>query len=126
MCQILGEDGYEPYEAADGAEALDKMRDMADSLIVLLDMWMPVMDGETALLAAVAQDALWSRASFIVMTANPQIISSRVREIIALHQIPLLVKPFDIDALVEMVHHCARRFGGVPVVQRARRSGSLG
>jgi CheY-like chemotaxis protein len=126
MGLILREEGYDPYEAADGAEALEKMQGIPDSLVVLLDMWMPVMDGETALLAAFAHDALWSRTCFIVVTANPQMISPPVRELIALHQIPLLVKPFDIDELVDMVHQRAQQFGGVPVVQRARRSGSLG
>lgn len=123
---ILREEGYDPYEAADGAEALEKMQGMTDSLVVILDMWMPIMDGETTLLAAFAHDTLRSRICFIVMTANPQLISAPVRELIALHQIPMLVKPFDIDAFVELVHHCAQRFGGVPVMQRARRSGSLG
>jgi CheY-like chemotaxis protein len=126
MSLILREEGYDLYEAADGAEALEKMLGIADSLVVLLDMWMPVMDGETTLLAALAHDTVWSRTCFIVVTANPQMISPPVRELIALHHIPLLVKPFDIDELVEMVHDRAQRFGDVPVVQRARRSGSLG
>lgn len=123
---IMREEGYDPYEAADGVEALEYMRAIADPLVVFLDMWMPVMDGETALLTAFAHDALWSRTSFIVMTANPQIISPRIRAILDRHKIPLLVKPFDIDPVVDMVHERAQQFGDVPVVQRARRSGSLG
>jgi hypothetical protein len=48
-----------------------------------------------------------------------------MREILDLHSIPLLVKPFDIDYLVDLVNRRAERFGDVALVERGRRSGSL-
>ena len=123
---IVRDEGYETDEAGDGAQALMRMRVATEPMLVLLDMWMPLMNGETTLLTALASPALWARLSFIVMTANPQLISPRMREILRLHAIPLLVKPFDIDPFHAVVNERASQLGAAPVAQRARRSGSLG
>jgi CheY-like chemotaxis protein len=124
---ILRDEGYDLSQAADGAEAIERMQATTEPMLVLLDMWMPIMNGEMTLLATLAQDALWSRICFIVMTANPQLMSPRVREILDLYTIPLLVKPFDLDPFVEVVLKRVQQFTGVPAGQRARRSsGALG
>jgi CheY-like chemotaxis protein len=125
LSQILHEEGYTVYEAADGAEAIQQISTTNEPLVVLLDMWMPSMNGEATLLAALEQATIWSRLSFIVMTANPQRMPRQMREILDLHSIPLLVKPFDIDYLVDLVNRRAERFGDVALVERGRRSGSL-
>src|SRR5512139_3034413 len=41
---VLSDEGYSCALAADGADALDRLRDLHPSL-VLLDIWMPGMDG---------------------------------------------------------------------------------
>ncbi|HZC04928.1 MAG TPA: response regulator [Ktedonobacterales bacterium] len=125
VSMILREEGYEVCEAGDGSQALQLMFDIPEPMVVLLDMRMPIMNGETALKAALEQDTVWSRVSFVIMTANPQMMSPRMREILKLHGIPLLVKPFDIDECIAIFDQSAHRLSGVPVVERARRSGSL-
>ncbi len=103
LCVMLREDGYEVYEATNGFEALQWMYATTEPMVTLLDMWMPHMSGEDTLLTALEQVALWNRLSFIIITANPQRISSRVRAIIEQHAIPLLTKPFDINAVADLV-----------------------
>jgi two-component system chemotaxis response regulator CheY len=123
--QVLREEGFEIIEACDGGEALAQMRAATGPVLVLLDMWMPLVSGETALLAALAMPAARARLSFIVMTASPQLTSPALRATLQRLAIPLVVKPFDIDPLVELVNQCVVRFGDAAVVQRARNSGAL-
>jgi DNA-binding NtrC family response regulator len=78
-------------------------------MVVLLDMWMPRMNGEATLMATLAQGRKWSRLSFIVMTANPQRMTAHARDLIERYDIPLLVKPFDIDLFSDLVSRRARR-----------------
>ena len=121
---ILREEGYEVSEAGDGTEALRLMLDLSEPMIVLLDMRMPIMNGETMLMQALEHDAVWSRVACIIMTANPQ-MSPRMREVREMYDIPLLVKPFELDDCIGVVERCNARLGGAPVVERARRSGAL-
>jgi two-component system NtrC family response regulator len=62
---LLGEEGYDIAEAADGEEALSKIAEL-DPAVVLTDMRMPKMDGITLLRKA--REA-GSEAAFVMMTA---------------------------------------------------------
>jgi len=42
---ILQLTGYQAVPAADGEEALDRLRQIGSPDLILLDLWMPVMDG---------------------------------------------------------------------------------
>lgn len=122
---LLREEGYEVSEAGDGAEALRLMFEIAEPMVALLDMRMPIMNGETTLMQALERDGVWSRLSFIIMTANPQMMSPRMSEVRERYGIPLLIKPFELDDCIWMVEERAARLTGQPVVERARRSGAL-
>ncbi len=125
LSQVLRDEGFEVFEACDGGEALERMSAANGPLLVLLDMWMPLVNGETALLAALAMPSASARLSFIVMTASPQLTSPRLRATLQRLDIPLVVKPFDIDPLVELVNQCIARFSDGVVMQRASNTGSL-
>src|SRR5688572_10694981 len=45
IAELFREDGYGVLEAADGATSLDILRRSKDIDVVLLDLWMPTMDG---------------------------------------------------------------------------------
>ncbi|MBB4637372.1 response regulator [Longimicrobium terrae] len=49
LTAVLERDGYNALEAADGREAVDKVREHMPDL-VLMDLAMPVMDGRAAML----------------------------------------------------------------------------
>ncbi len=100
---MLREEGYDVCEATNGIDALFQMQATTEPMVVLLDMWMPHMNGEETLEAALDESALWARLSFIVITANPQRMSARAHTILDRYDIPLLLKPFDIDPLADVV-----------------------
>ena len=104
---MFSDEGYEVSEAANGLDALHLMRAASEPMVVLLDMWMPHMGGEETLLAALSHSPLWERLAFIVITANPQRMSARLQSILERYDIPLLLKPFDIDALARCVETTA-------------------
>lgn len=109
---MLRDEGYEVYEAANGLDALQQMRATTEPMVTLLDMWMPLMSGEETLFAAAAQTALWHRLAFIVITANPQRLSEQAQTLMEESNIPLLLKPFDIDTLAATVHAAANGLAG--------------
>lgn len=104
---MVRDEGYEVSEATNGLEALQLLRATNEPVVVLLDMWMPHMGGEETLLAALAHDSLWERVTFIVITANPQRMTARTQLLLQRYDIPLLIKPFDIDAVARMVETSA-------------------
>ena len=45
VCEVLADEGYEVVGASNGAEALSALEQNATFSLVVLDMWMPVMNG---------------------------------------------------------------------------------
>jgi DNA-binding NtrC family response regulator len=110
---MFRDEGYEVSEASNGLEAIQQMRATTEPMVVLLDMWMPHMGGEETLLAALSHSPLWARLAFIVITANPQRMSARMQSLLQSYDIPLLLKPFDIDALTRLVEMTAAQLDNV-------------
>lgn len=106
---LLRDERYEVWEAINGLDALQLMRKATEPLIVLLDMWMPGMGGEATLLATLAIEGWQTHYAFLVMTANPQHISDHALAILDRYGIPLLLKPFDIDHVSQVVSRLASR-----------------
>lgn len=65
--EILGADGYQVIEAANGREALEKIAEMQPDL-VLLDMQMPILDG-FAVLRQLRQDPRFANLRVVAVTA---------------------------------------------------------
>lgn len=107
--QVLEDAGYQVLEAADGAAALDLLRDTPHRLVALVDLMMPKLDGER-LLAAVADDPrLATQHGYILATASPNTLRLSFVNTLTRLAVPVLYKPFDIDVLVETVAQVARR-----------------
>ena len=68
LVQVLGQLGFEVIEAANGAEALDRISAHRPDL-VLMDSVMPVMDGAEAT-RRLRRDARWSHLPVITVSAN--------------------------------------------------------
>ena len=45
ICDIVRQQGYEPIEAADGKQAIDRFFSGAEPALVILDVMMPIFDG---------------------------------------------------------------------------------
>lgn len=90
--------GYEPFEARDGDEALQRIADVRPHALVL-DINMPRMDGFTVLQTLRARDM--KNLRIMVLTARNQ--TEDVQKAIALGAHDYLAKPFkDLQFLMRM------------------------
>src|SRR5262249_12339373 len=95
LVRLLRVEGYKPLEAADGDEALERIRDHSPDA-VLLDLKMPRRDG-LAVLEALGPEAL-GELPVIILTAFGG--SSAAIEAIKLYEYDYLSKPFDLDEVL--------------------------
>jgi two-component system, chemotaxis family, chemotaxis protein CheY len=100
MVQLLTLEGFNADGAADGVEALDKLRAEGPlPHVILLDMMMPRMDGWTFCRER-AKDTALTGIPVIVLSAAPP-------EHVRVPAAAVLSKPFDYQTLVTAVRtHC--------------------
>ncbi|MBI2864561.1 MAG: response regulator [Chloroflexi bacterium] len=98
----LGEEGYRVVSAADGVSALDVVRQARPDLI-LLDMWMPDMNGWEFCHAYLQTPE--PHAPIIVLTAGHQadVDSGQLKAS------AFLAKPFELDSLLSLVERHVHR-----------------
>jgi DNA-binding response OmpR family regulator len=94
----LGDEGFDVSIASNGRAALDLMDTMEPDLI-LLDMWMPGMDGRTFL--DHYRRLRNKNTPIIIMTAYDDTV--RDKTILAAVS-DCLIKPFDLEALFKCIH----------------------
>lgn len=101
---LLEDEGYATLTARDGAEGLATLDELDDDPdLVVLDAAMPLISGEQVL------ECLRSRPGsdelrVLVVTAHPTVAAS-----LRAQGVPVLRKPFDIAAFIDVVH---QRAGG--------------
>ena len=100
MAVFLAGEGYAVVEARHGAEALHQLRSPARVCLILLDLFMPVMDG-WAFRAEQLRDQALAGIPVIVISADAS-APRRGRELGA---VASMVKPIDFDVLLEHVDH---------------------
>jgi CheY-like chemotaxis protein len=94
LTDILSVEGYEVVTAANGAEGLEHVRKDRPDLI-LLDLMMPVMDGQE-MLRRLKEDAALRSIPVVVMSAG-RVSKSE------LQGSRFLAKPFELDDLLNTV-----------------------
>ena len=95
---FLAAEGYDVVEAGHGGEALDRLRSSARFSLILLDLFMPVMDGR-AFRAEQLRDEAFAAIPVIVISADAS-APRRARELGA---VASMVKPIDFDVLLAHV-----------------------
>ena len=105
----LEDEGYEVETATHGKAALDQLQRMEETgggapEIIILDLWMPVMDGPAFLRAY--RERPGPHAPVIALTAAQYDAAQSA----AVEADGFLTKPFSLDELIELVG----RFVGVP------------
>ncbi|MFX4271305.1 ANTAR domain-containing response regulator [Propionibacteriaceae bacterium Y1685] len=111
LVEMLGEEGYEVVgEVGDGAEAVDKARELKPDLVVM-DVQMPKMDGITAA-ETIASERI---APVVMLTAFSQRdLVERARDAGAMAYV---VKPFDRSDLVPAIEMALARFEEIRAVE---------
>ena len=103
MQEVLTAEGFDVDVATDGVDALGKLEVGVSPPLILLDMMMPKMDGETFLKALRGNPAL-ADALVVVISGN-----AAAREKASdLQAVACLVKPFELDEMLGLVRRIKR------------------
>jgi two-component system, NtrC family, response regulator HydG len=105
--ELLEAEGYEVADASDGEVALDRLRSQTERMVVLLDMVMPRMDGVEVLRVIADEPRLVERHAYILFTVSPE--RHLPADLLARLSVPVVEKPFDVDALLDVVARSAER-----------------
>ncbi len=105
MKQLLESEGYDVNCAANGKEALEKLRDNSyDPNLIILDLLMPIMDGYQFCQEQIKDDRL-AQIPLIVMSAERDIRGIKT----AIRATDYIKKPLDIDTLLTSVEKISKR-----------------
>ncbi len=100
MVDLLQMKGYRAVPAGNGKEALDYLNRAPVPDLIILDLWMPVMDGWQFRNEQI-KDPRLAEIPVIVLTALSDRTDINANEII--------IKPVDVDRLLTTVSHYCRR-----------------
>lgn len=103
--RALERDGYEVLMAAGGDEACDILRAL-DVDVVLMDLRMPTMSGRTLYQVIRSQWPDLARR-VVVMSGDPD--ANEYKDWLALHDLPVLAKPFRLDDMRRIIEMLAAR-----------------
>ncbi|MBI1916423.1 MAG: response regulator [Planctomycetes bacterium] len=101
MSLILGENGYMVSTAANGAEAIERLRTSSRPDLILLDLRMPVMDGWT-LREELKRDPELSAIPVVVLSG----VNEGEEQTSTLEAARFLHKPIETDELLLAVRQC--------------------
>ena len=96
MSELLKLEGFSVLTAQNGLDALNKMKAVDHVSLVLLDLWMPVMDGWEVLRRKKGDPDL-ANVPVVVISAIPPVDLDGVESV--------LTKPIDLNQLMETVRH---------------------
>jgi two-component system, response regulator, stage 0 sporulation protein F len=100
VTRMLRRAGYRTYEARDGQEAIDKLRDESISAVIL-DLMMPRVSGFDVI--AFLRDHNPERKCVIVLSAAPLEMIEDLDSTIVYARFR---KPFDMEAVIDAVRQC--------------------
>jgi CheY-like chemotaxis protein len=103
LTELLEDAGYSVFTAANGKPALDLVRTHQKGLVVLLDLWMPEMDGYAFLQVIAAEPRLMTQHVYILMSATAKMLPAAVAQLIKQLKMTSLHKPFDVDEVLAVV-----------------------
>jgi CheY-like chemotaxis protein len=108
----LQQEGYGICEAADGVQALTALRTSARPLVTVLDYRLPGMSGGEVLAAVAADQHVAGRHTFVLVTADPELLPPGLVLWADRQGIRIVPKPFEVDALLAAVAEAAGRLRG--------------
>lgn len=93
MARMLERHGYQPVLAANGLEALERIRAGGPPHAALVDLMMPVMDGETFATTVRSESYTFP---MILVSASPE-----AGDVAARLGVDFIAKPYDFEVVVE-------------------------
>ena len=105
---LLEDAGFDVREAADGETGLALLYDAPEPSVVLLDRLLPAL-GSEGMLGVVAADPRLLRHRYLLVTASPERLTPIEREMLAELDVPVIGKPYEVEALLCAVAHARER-----------------
>jgi CheY-like chemotaxis protein len=106
---FLSDEGFQVHTARNGQDALARLREIEDPGLILLDLMMPVMDGNQFLVER-SRDERLSRIPVVIMSAWTRDLKGQTLAVEA-----IVAKPIRPEELVTIVErYCDRDGGGDP------------
>jgi|SRR6185437_11834261 two-component system, chemotaxis family, chemotaxis protein CheY len=96
LLQILQIEGYQAVGASNGADALAHLRNSERPCVIIVDLYMPVMDGRQ-FISALSGSESWASIPVVVVSAVSGCSAA------GLNATAIFQKPLDIDALMKLV-----------------------
>jgi CheY-like chemotaxis protein len=103
LCEVLRDEGYGVVGAANGLEALQRLRSGAPPCLILLDLMMPVMNG-WEFRAEQQRDAALREIPVVILSGN----GNMERDAGELGAAVYLSKPMNLDTLLAIVARYCR------------------
>ena len=107
--ELLEGEGYEVLEAANGRTALDILRSSRYPLVVLLDMMMPLMSGDSVIDTLIRERALPGKHVIVLLTASPATVPRAIQSALEKYQIEVTRKTISLDELLALVEQAQER-----------------
>lgn len=107
--ELLEGEGYEVIDAADGVAALAILRASRYPLVVLLDMTMPLMRGDSVIEALISERMLPGKHAILLLTASPSTVPRPIRAVLLKYEIPIVSKTVPLEEIVEQVERASAR-----------------
>src|SRR5438045_9066037 len=99
LSEALADRGFDVATAANGLEALGKLRELSvRPSVILLDLMMPIMDGY-GFLEHRRLDPMLAAIPLAIVTAGHGVDPERLGD-----RLPIVRKPFDVPRLVGILH----------------------
>lgn len=106
--------GYSVAEARDGVEALAALRANQEPLVVLLDYYMPRLDGGGVLAQVNTEGGALARHEYIVISSSVGTFPEDFIDLLRRLSIRILPKPFEEAAIITLVNQAAARLNAPP------------
>lgn len=109
ILMVLDELPYPMQEASDSAQTLDLLRASPRNLVVVFDMLLPNLENGLRVLHALRDETALHRHAVVAITASPRRLTPATMTLLSRLSAPLILKPFDVDALLTAVEQAAER-----------------
>jgi CheY-like chemotaxis protein len=106
---MLEPEGYTLSEASDGVEALATLRSLETRCVVLLDYYMPNMDGGAVLQAVLNESGLLGEHEYLIISSSVATFPADFIDLVRYLSIRILPKPFEKEVLAAAVEQAAER-----------------
>jgi two-component system chemotaxis response regulator CheY len=103
VCEVLADAGFRTGRASNGADGLEYLRLHGPPKMILLDLHMPVMDGQQ-MMRILQREPTWRRIPVVLLTADPQARDKAIE----VRAAGYLKKPFSDPDLLAMVGSALR------------------